>query len=145
VIRKAVVSDIDAILGIEKSSFPDPWDRASFLEAIDPKDKFFFVSASENINGYIVLETVLDEGHITDLAVDERFRSKGIATSLMKHALETAKSLGTARVFLEVRSSNEAAKKLYEKFGFKEVGKRKKYYSKANEDALIYVKEGWSK
>jgi [ribosomal protein S18]-alanine N-acetyltransferase len=144
VIKKAVMSDIDAVLNIEQASFADPWDRMSFLEALDSKDKFFFVSASEKIDGYIILEIVLDEGFITDLAVDERSRNNGIATQLVEHALDAAKSRDVVRVFLEVRSSNEEAKKLYGKFGFREIGKRKKYYSNANEDALVYVKEGWS-
>ena len=137
-IRRAVKSDIPGIIEIEKVSFSDPWDNQLFLDAIDPKDKYLMVAdLGGKIEGYIVLEKVLDEGHITNLAVGEKHRKKGVAAGLVNHVLDLAKGLGIKEIFLEVRESNEAAKKLYSKFGFREIGRRKGYYPKANEAALV--------
>jgi [ribosomal protein S18]-alanine N-acetyltransferase len=136
VIRKAVASDIPAIMEIERSSFSSPWEEQLFKEALN---KGFFVSIEgEEIAGYIVFEVISDEGHITDIAVSKKHRNKGIASELVKEIIRLAKENAVKQVFLEVRSSNEEAKKLYSKFGFSEIGKRKAYYSKTNEDALIF-------
>ena len=137
-IRRAVKQDIPQIIEIEKVSFSDPWDKQLFLDAIDPKDKYLMVAeGGKEIEGYIVFEKVLDEGHITNLAVEAKHRKKGIAAGLVRYVLDLARGLGVKEIFLEVRESNEAAKKLYSKFGFREIGRRKGYYPKANEDALV--------
>ena len=137
-IRPATKSDIPGIIGIEKVSFSEPWDEKLFLDAIDSEDKYPFVAQiGKSIIGYIVFENVLDEGHITNLAVGKDHQGKGIATELVSAALDLAKSLKIKEIFLEVREPNEAARKLYSKFGFEQIGRRKKYYSAANEDALI--------
>jgi len=138
VIRRAAKSDIPGIIEIEKVSFSEPWDAQLFLDAIGSEDKYLFIAQiGKSITGYIVFEKVLDEGHITNLAVGRDRQRKGIATELVNTALDLAKSLKIKEIFLEVRESNEAAKKLYSKFGFEQIGRRKKYYSAANEDALI--------
>ena len=137
-IRRAGKSDVPGIIEIEKVSFSDPWDKQLFLDAIDPKDKYLMVAeGGKEIEGYIVFEKVLDEGHITNLAVADKHRKKGVAAGLVSYVLDLAKSLGIKEIFLEVRESNEAAKKLYSKFGFREIGRRKGYYSKAGESALV--------
>ena len=137
-IRRATESDIPKIVEIEKVSFSDPWDKQLFLDAIDPKDKYLMIAESgKEVQGYIVFEKILDEGHITNLAVGGEHRKKGIAAGLVGYVLDLAKKLGIREIFLEVRESNEAAKSLYSKFGFREIGRRKGYYPKANEDALV--------
>jgi len=137
-IRRAAKSDIPEIIGIEKASFSSPWDEQLFLDALASKDKYLFTAEEDgNIAGYIVLEKVVDEGHITNLAVGGKYRKKGIASALLKAALDLARENGIKEIFLEVRESNEAAKRLYSIFGFKQLGKRKGYYQGTNEDALI--------
>ena len=137
-IRRAGKQDIPSIIEIEKVSFSDPWDKKLFLDAIDSENKYLMVAdLGGKIEGYIVLEKVLDEGHITDLAVGGEYRKKGVASELVNDALALARGMDIKEIFLEVRESNEAAKKLYSKFGFREIGKRKGYYPKANETALV--------
>ena len=147
-IRRATKQDIPKIVEIEKVSFSDPWDKQLFLDAIDSENKYLMVAEhGGEIEGYIVLEKVLDEGHITDLAVGGKYRKKGVASELVNDALALARGMDIKEIFLEVRETNEAAKKLYSKFGFREIGRRKGYYPKANEDALVlhtYVREGGS-
>jgi len=138
VIRHAAKSDIPEIAEIEKVSFSDPWDKQLFLDAIDSEDKYLIIAeGGKEIEGYVVFEKVLDEGHITNLAVAAKHRKKGIATGLVSNVLDLAKHLGIKEIFLEVRESNEAAKSLYSKFGFREIGRRKGYYPKAGESALV--------
>lgn len=137
-IRRATKSDIPGIIEIEKVSFSSPWNEQFFLDAICSDNKYFFVDDENgDIAGYIVFEKVVDEGHITDLAVEGGHRQKGIASGLVRQVFILAGGLGIKEIFLEVRESNEAAKRLYSKFGFEGIGRRKKYYSAANEDALI--------
>lgn len=137
-IRPAERIDVPAILEIENSSFSDPWEESLFLEALSSENKHVFVDEIfGSIVGYVVFELVHDEGHITDLAVAKENHGKGIASGLVEHVLGLATSLKAKEVFLEVRQGNEAAKGLYSGFGFKEIGVRKGYYPKANEDALV--------
>jgi ribosomal-protein-alanine N-acetyltransferase len=138
VIRPAATSDIPGIIEIEKSSYAEPWQESLFVEALGACGKYLFVDEEHNdVAGYIVFEPVLDEGHVTNLAVSDKYRRMGIATGLLNKALDIAKGLKIGSIFLEVRESNVAAKKLYSKFGFKEIGRRKSYYHKTNEDALV--------
>lgn len=136
-IRNAENSDIPAILEIERSLFAGPWEEQLFIETIkDHKDFFVFIE-QKKIAGYIIFEKVLDEGHITNLAVSKEYQRKGIASRLINKILDMARQEKIKQVFLEVRESNEAARKLYSKFGFVEIGKRKSYYHKTNENAVI--------
>ncbi len=141
-IRPAVEPDIPRIIEIERSSYADPWEESLFIEALGENGKYLFVDEERNeLAGYILFEPVLDEGHITNLAVDKKYRGRGIAAELLNKVLDLAGKLNVKLIFLEVRESNVAAKKLYSKFGFKEIGRRKSYYSAANEDALVLMLE----
>jgi ribosomal-protein-alanine N-acetyltransferase len=141
VIRKAKSSDIPEVVKIETASFTHPWEESLFFDTLSANGKYFFVYESDNKPvAYIIFETVLDEGNITDLAVEAKYRNKGIGKELIEKTLSLAKELKIKSIFLEVRESNEAARKLYRKLGFKLLGKRKGYYPK-NEDALTYIYE----
>lgn len=148
-IRKAAKPDLPDIIEIENASFSDPWDKGLFLDAIGSKDKHFLVDAiGGKPAGYVIFEKVFDEGHITNLAVGKGNRRQGIASRLIRSALDLARRENVREVFLEVRESNREAISLYLKFGFSEIGRRKKYYPKANEDALIlhsYICKGEAK
>jgi [ribosomal protein S18]-alanine N-acetyltransferase len=138
VIRPAAEPDIPRIVEIEKSSYADPWKEDLFIQALGADGKYLFVDEQKDgLSGYIVFEPVLDEGHITNLVVDKKSRGRGIAAGLLNKVLDLADELSVRSIFLEVKESNEAARKLYSKFGFKQIAKRKGYYPSANENALI--------
>jgi [ribosomal protein S18]-alanine N-acetyltransferase len=139
VIRRAKEADIPAIVEIENISFPTPWEQKTFVDTLESKDKAILVSESNGkLNGYIILEKVVDEGSITDLAVAPEFRKKGIASELITTVIDVARREELIKLFLEVRSTNAQAIRLYEKFGFTRTGRRKDYYSCDCEDADLF-------
>ncbi len=134
--------DVSAVAVIERMSFHLPWSEVSFLNEIyKPRAVAKVATLDGSIVGYICAEYVEDEGHILDLAVHPDFRRRGVATSLVRHVLEELRLKGSRFVYLEVRTSNNAAKELYERFGFRIVGMRKNYYVVPNEDAVIMMLE----
>lgn len=98
----------------------------------------FVAALGERIVGFMCMYYVLDEGHITNIAVDVSYQNRGIATQLMLDAIERAVEKGVKRITLEVRKSNTKAQHLYIKFGFRMTGLRKGYYTDNSEDALIF-------
>ena len=99
--------------------------------------------ARENIEirGYIGMWLIIDEGHITNLAVHPAYRRRGVGRLLLKNLIQTGKRYGLRRLTLEVRQTNLAAQNLYMEFGFTTVGVRPRYYLDNHEDALIMWKE----
>jgi len=133
-------SDLEDVIRIERESFASPWSLDSFRWGINSKDNvnhYLVGRHSEKPVAYIVFSHLRGEAHIINLAVDKRFRRRGIGGLLLKHALKKAKSLGDKKATLEVRAGNTAAQSLYRKFGFKVVAIRRKYYSDNGEDAYI--------
>ena len=121
---------------IEKECIPDPWSLSSF-EAEFERDGTVFITAEENgeICGFITASRVLDEVSIYNVAVTEKHRRKGIAEKMMNFLAENSE--GAAFITLEVRESNNAAIGLYEKLGYKEVGRRRNFYSNPTENAIL--------
>lgn len=133
-------SEIDAILAIEEASFTNPWTRDMYLaELANTGVSYFFVAkdGSGVVVGFCSFWRVLDELHINNLAVAPACRRNGIATALLMRVLEEGTKLGARRATLEVRRSNEAARLLYERFGFAVAGVRRGYYTNPVEDALV--------
>ncbi len=130
---------LDHVIRIEQVSFTLPWSRESFLGEIQANDHATYVVAlrpgSSQVLGYAGMWLVLNEAHITTLAVDPQHRRKNIASLLLGRLMREAFLKGGRIMFLEVRDSNTDARKLYEKFRFKIRGRRKQYYS--DEDALV--------
>jgi ribosomal-protein-alanine N-acetyltransferase len=136
--------DIDAVLAIEHASFTNPWTREMYLAELGNHGvSFCFLSRDETgrIVGFCSVWRVLDELHINNLAVLPEFRRAGVASALLDRALEHGVQSGALRATLEVRRSNEAARLLYERFGFAVAGIRRSYYTKPVEDALVLWKE----
>ncbi len=131
------------VAAIENVSFSDPWPVESFQTELQSNRLAFYLVARSGtegaIIGYIGAWQVLDEIHITTLAVAEKYRRRGIASRLVEALLEATASRGVRFITLEVRPSNLAARKFYEKFGFNTLGRRRSYY--VDEDALIMNKE----
>ena len=134
--------DIHEVAKIEKISFSTPWSETSFYAEVHNIHSIARVAELENIIvGYICIRQVNDECHLLDLAVHPDHRGKGIATTLFNNIMEELKAGICRSFFLEVRTSNEAARKMYEKFGFNTVGIRKKYYINPTDDAVIMMME----
>ncbi len=137
-------SDIDAILAIEEASFSNPWTRDMYLAELDNRGVSFFLIAKDaegRVVGFCSFWRVLDEVHINNLAVAPTHRRTGVATALLTRVLEEGLKIGARRASLEVRRSNDAARLLYEKFGFAVTGVRRGYYTNPVEDALIFWRE----
>jgi len=133
-------ADIDDILAIEQSSFANPWSREMYLsELANSSLSHFFVvrNGHGHVIGFCTFWVVADEEHINNIAVALPYRRMGVASSLLRRALDEGKRRGIQQTILEVRRSNRAAKELYESFGFVVVGVRTAYYSQPAEDALI--------
>ena len=135
---------IDEILSIEEASFTNPWTREMYLADLDNRGvSYCFTAQGEDghVVGFCSVWRVADEIHINNLAVKPEFRRRGVATALLTHALAEGARLGAQRATLEVRRSNEAARLLYERFGFVVAGIRRGYYTKPIEDALVLWRE----
>jgi ribosomal-protein-alanine N-acetyltransferase len=136
------LSDIDEVLQIERASCPSPWSRNSFISEIrDNEDAHYFVAKSQGrIAGYLGSWFILDEAHITTVAVSPDFRRRGVATSLFNFIFAVGEANGITAFTLEVRKSNIGAQRLYSQLGFVFVGIRRGYYQDNNEDAHIMWK-----
>ncbi|MGK2935046.1 MAG: ribosomal protein S18-alanine N-acetyltransferase [Gemmatimonadaceae bacterium] len=147
VLRHAALADIERVAELELSCFTsDPWPRQSFESFIDRAGVTFIVAEDpgreEGIVGYAVLIQVAEEAELLNLAVAGNSRRGGIGSSLLRSLLEVAARDGITTVYLEVRESNSAARGLYAAHGFVEVGRRRGYYQRPTEDALILQKVG---
>lgn len=134
---------IDDVAKIDESCFHVPWTRSDFEKEIKENNMaIYFVAVDENNRavGYAGMWHVVNEGHITNVAVLEEYRGKGVGDMLMDALEKKALELEMIGITLEVRISNYRAQKLYTKHGYKPEGFRKKYYTDTNEDAVIMWK-----
>ena len=133
-------AQIDAVVAIEESSFTNPWTRDMYLAELDNRGVSFCFLAQDPAGatvGFCSFWRVLDELHINNLAVLPQYRGTGVASALLTFVLQEGARIGARRATLEVRRSNETARRLYERFGFTVAGVRRGYYTKPNEDALV--------
>ncbi len=137
--REMMLKDLDSVLDIEALSFPTPWSRRSFTTELTENvyAHYIVVEYESRVIGYSGMWVILDEAHITNIAVHPEFRRRGLGEKIMREMMERAKSRGATRMTLEVRVSNSAAQDLYRKLGFVARGIRKGYYSDTNEDAIV--------
>lgn len=138
----AQLKHIDAVEEIEKQCFSLPWSRQALISQL-PDDMHMFVVAENEQGtaiGYVGMMYVLDEGYISNVAVSPDYRRLGIADALITKLVSKAEDKALSFVTLEVRESNLAAIKLYEKNGFSEVGMRKNYYEKPKENAILMTR-----
>ena len=133
---------LSSVLEIENVSFPTPWSYRSYMGEITRNNfAHYFVGLIEDkVVGYIGIWIVLDEAHITTIAVAPEFRGNHIAERFIEFGVEYSKVWGAEKMLLEVRVSNKAAQKVYKRMGFVEIGVRKQYYSDTLEDAIVMLK-----
>jgi ribosomal-protein-alanine N-acetyltransferase len=130
-IEHMTIGDLPDVIALEKAVFSNPKPPEVFEHDIN----IYYVARIEGkLAGYIGIEHVLDEAHIINLAVNPALQRQGIGEAMARHVLKDAKSF-----FLEVRRSNTAAIKLYEKIGFQVIDERKNYYADNQEDALVML------
>jgi [ribosomal protein S18]-alanine N-acetyltransferase len=137
-IRDMRLADISAVAAIENESFTSPWSENSLRAEIGSYGSVARVAVLDgDVAGYSIAKKVLDEAQLLDLAVMPEFRRRGIAGLLMEDLIRLLRVDGVENIYLEVRASNVAAGRLYERSGFTVTGKRKDYYSNPVEDAIL--------
>ena len=138
-IRIALPDDVPALAELEKACFDDPWSEESFFEEINYNEKAVYIvlEMEGRIAGYAGIWKILDEGHITNVAVHPDFRRRGFGRRIVQALIESVEADGVVAETLEVRRSNAPAIALYSSFGFETEGVRKGYYSNNGEDAFI--------
>ncbi len=138
-IRFMTVEDLEAVMNIENQSFSIPWSRDAFLNEIEHNHLSTYLVAEdeEQVVGYCGVWLVVDEAHITNVAVLPDYRGRGLGEGLMRKIMGISSEFGARTMTLEVRVSNAAAQHVYRKLGFQDGGIRKRYYSDNQEDALV--------
>ncbi len=150
-LREIEKADISQILAIEEDLFSDPWTAEVFLEELESKSLFtkviagqiksckhnYLLEYKEKIVGFFLAWEIYGEYSIMNIGVSKEFQGKGFGTYLLTKLIEKAIEFECLNIYLEVRQSNIPAIKLYKKFEFKEIARRKDYYSCPQEDALI--------
>jgi [ribosomal protein S18]-alanine N-acetyltransferase len=136
-IRRLTYADLPQVIAVERRAFPTPWSLAMFvLELSKPSGICLAATIDDAIVGYLICSRYDMVWHLMNVAVEPRLRRQGIATALIERLFELADG-PSEQYTLEVRTSNDAAIKLYEGFGFRGAGRRRGYYHDNREDALI--------
>ncbi len=135
-IRPMRLSDLPAVMEVGGRSLPRPWSEAVWREEFySPFGLYLILEESGSLSGFIGLKLISDEAHVMTIAVCPERRRRGLARTLIKAALSEPAAAGARHVYLEVRTSNLAARTLYASLGFAETGVRRGYYG--DEDALL--------
>ncbi len=138
-IRAVSESDIEALVEIEKEVFTTPWPEEAFLTEIKENKlaQYFALEVDNQLVAYGGIWLIIDEGHITNIAVREKYRGLGLGSKILEALIYYCKLKEIKSMTLEVRESNIIAQNLYKKYGFVEAGIRPKYYGDNKEDAVI--------
>jgi [ribosomal protein S18]-alanine N-acetyltransferase len=133
--------DMKQVVAMERRIFTMPWTEATYRTLLGRLDADVYVAeVGGAVVGYAAFWSVGEQGELGNLAVDEGWRGRGIASSLMHDVFDAARGRGVREVFLEVRVSNRSAQAIYEHHGFERVGRRKGYYTAPVEDAYVLRK-----
>ncbi len=133
------LSTIDAVAAIDAQCFPRPWRRSTYQSELSFGPARYVVALDQDgtVCGFAGMWVVIDEAHVTKIAVDPRYRRRGVGRRLLSYLIELACAEGCTRIYLEVAVSNIAAQNLYHALGFVSKGIRAKYYADTGEDALV--------
>lgn len=137
--RKMTVEDLDDVLEVEVNSFATPWSRDAFFNELTKNQfaHYLIAEVDQKVVGYCGVWIIVDEAHITNIALLPDYRGLKLGEALLGRIIELARELGALRITLEVRVSNERAQNLYRKFGFEDGALRKQYYTDNMEDAVV--------
>ncbi|HEX7065407.1 MAG TPA: ribosomal protein S18-alanine N-acetyltransferase [Bacillales bacterium] len=137
--RYMTLDDIQAVLEVEEASFSMPWSESAFYNELTSNRfaTYILAEAEGKVIGYCGVWVIIDEAHITNIALLPSFRGKKIGEALLRTAMQYSRMRGGRKMTLEVRVSNEPAQRLYRKLGFQPGGIRKNYYTDNYEDALV--------
>ena len=139
-LRPATDGDIGAIAGIERSCFADPWSEESFRRILGGPSAIFHVVGYPpkfDVAGYVIAFSIGEDAELLNIAVHPEHRGKGLAGQMLDAVLIELRARGVRTAFLEVRESNNAARGLYDSRGFRAIGRRRNYYRRPVEDALV--------
>ena len=138
--RPMTEADIEAVLKIEYAAFSHPWTRGLFLDSLKTYDCWVMFEGTQQV-GHGVIQLILDEAHLLNITIKAESQGRGLGLQLLEYLMQHARSRGANDCFLEVRASNQSAYRLYERYGFNEVGRRRDYYPAVGgrEDALVMV------
>jgi ribosomal-protein-alanine N-acetyltransferase len=137
--RPMTEADLDLVVSIEQAAFSHPWSRGIFLDSLRSYEPWVMSVDGEQA-GHGVINVIIDEAHLLNITVHPRFQGRGLGLALLEHLMRRARELNAGECFLEVRASNQSAYRLYERYGFNEIGRRRDYYPAASggrEDALV--------
>jgi ribosomal-protein-alanine N-acetyltransferase len=138
-------SDLDGVLEVDAVSFTRPWTRAMYESEFlnrDTSRMYVLRTPARTVGGYCAAWFIVEEIHINNIAVRPELRGRGFGSALLAHVLEEGRMAGASRATLEVRRSNDDARRLYERFGFRVAGVRRDYYTDPTEDALVLWRDG---
>lgn len=142
-IRAMSRTDVDAVAEIERGAFSQPWRPETFGTLLENPTAEMWVAEDREggVVGYFVLWCIQEQGELANIAVTPGHRQQGLGSRLLDRAVERARERGVERLYLEVRISNTVAAEMYERRGFREVGRRRNYYEKPREDARVLMKK----
>jgi ribosomal-protein-alanine N-acetyltransferase len=131
-------ADLDAVAAIENAAFSHPWSRKLFADGLQSYECWVMFEGAEQV-GHGVIQVIIDEAHLLNITVRPQSQGKGLGLQLLEHLMQRAVQLKAGECFLEVRASNQSAYRLYERYGFNEIGRRRDYYPApgGREDALV--------
>ena len=141
VCRRMTLADVPQVHAIEERTFATPWSYQSFVDEMTTNKCARYIVAEEDgrVIAYAGAWLIFEEGHITNIAVDEPYRGRGVGTEVTRALMQYAANLGVQYLTLEVRRSNLVAQKMYQSLGFLKLGLRKRYYEDNGEDADLMV------
>lgn len=140
-LRRARADDLPSLAELERASFPDPWSERMLASAIEDPHSLVLVTEDGDggeVTGYAVFRRAADEAELLSVAVAPEDRGRGLGRLLVVEGLERVREAGVRACFLEVRPGNEPARALYRSLGFREIGRRRRYYRDGS-DALVLV------
>ena len=136
--RPMTPADIEQVLKVEYAAYSHPWTRGIFLDGLNSYQCWLMFDGSQQV-GHGVIQHILDEAHLLNITVKPESQGQGLGLRLLEHLMQQALALNARECFLEVRDSNTAAYRLYERYGFNEIGRRRDYYPAVGgrEDAVV--------
>ena len=138
-VRRMTLDDVERVSAIEAEAFPRPWTVADFRHELTENKvaRYLVVEEAGEVAAFAGVHVIIDQGHVTNIAVAEQHRGKGYGRLVTAALMQYAANLGATYLTLEVRASNQAAQNLYASLGFIKVSVRKRYYEDTGEDAWL--------